>query len=95
MQAMKSGHDECRITAHKGEEKAAEQPQLQWCVLLQGWVGVQMDDILGGQAQMLWECKPDLRYKKVLAQDWKHTLTLRTGKTHWPIKDTRQTCQSD
>ena len=25
-QAMKSGHDECRITAHKGEEKAAEQP---------------------------------------------------------------------
>ena len=27
--AMKSGHDECRITAHKGEEKAAEQPQLQ------------------------------------------------------------------
>ena len=82
----------------KGKRKQLNnpsQPQLQWCVLLQGWVGVQMDDILGGQAQMLWECKPDLRYKKVLAQDWKHTLTLRTGKTHWPIKDTRQTCQSD
>ena len=57
MQAMKSGHDEIGITANKGEEKAAEQPQLQWCVLLQCWVGVQMDEVLGGQAQMLWECK--------------------------------------
>ena len=76
----------------KGKRKQLNnpsQPQLQWCVLLQGWVGVQMDDILGRQAQMLWVCKPDLRYKKVLAQDWKHTLTLRTRKTHWPIKDTR------
>ena len=88
---MKTGHDESSITAHKGEEKAVEQTQLQWCVLHKaGW-----DEVIGGQAQMQWECKPDLRYKKGLAQDWKHTLTLRMSKTHWPIKDTRQTCQSD
>ena len=57
---MKSGHDESRITAHKGEEKVAELPQLQWCVLLQCWVEVQMDEVLGGQAQMLWEYKPEI-----------------------------------
>ena len=66
---MKSGHDEIRITANKGEEKVAEQSQLQWCVLLQGWVGMQMDEVLGGQAQMLWECKPDLRFMRGVAQD--------------------------
>ena len=70
---MMSGH-ECRITAHKGEEKAADQPQLQLCVLLQCCVGVQVDEVLRRQAQMLWEHKPDLRYVKGLAQDWKHTL---------------------
>ena len=89
---MKSGHDECRITAQKGEGNAAEHPQLQWCVLLQCWVEVQMDEFLGGRVVMLWEYKPDQRYVNGLAQDWKHTLTF---KTHWPINDPRQTCQSE
>ena len=82
----------------KGKRKQLNnpsQPQLQWCVLLQGWVGVQIDDILGGQAQMLWECKPELRYVKGLEQDWKHTLTFWRAKTHWPIKDPKQTCLPD
>ena len=72
---MKSAHDESRITAHNREEKTAEQPQLQWCVLLQCWVGVQMDEVLGGQAQMLWECKTDLRYVKGLARNGSTVLT--------------------
>ena len=44
---------------------------------------------------MLLECKSDLRSGKGLTQDWKLYLTLRRGKTHWPIKAPRRTCQSD
>ena len=56
IQAMKSGHDECRITAHKGEEKAAEQPLTASVAMVCPPPGLGGS---AGQAQMLWECKPD------------------------------------
>ena len=48
-----------------------------------------------GQAQMLMSWKGLQRSGKAPAFYRKHTLTLRRGKTHWPIKVARQTCQSD
>ena len=44
---------------------------------------------------MLMSWKGLQRSGKGLAFDRKHTLTLKRGKTHWPIKVSRQTCQSD
>ena len=56
--ARKLRRGECEITAHKGEEQADEQPELQWWILLQGCMGREIDEAFGGQAQMLPECKP-------------------------------------
>ena len=58
-------------------------PELEWWILPPG------------QAQMLMSWKGLQRSGKAPAFDRKHTLTLRRGKTHWPIKVSRQTCQSD
>ena len=44
---------------------------------------------------MLLESKSDQRSGKGLTRDCKLYLTLRRGKTHWPIKAPRRTCQSD
>ena len=44
---------------------------------------------------MLMESKSDQRSGKGLTQDCKLYLTLRRGKTHWPIKAPRRTCKSD
>ena len=74
---------EVRIIAHRGEELAAEQPELEWWILPPG------------QAQMLMSWKGLRRSAKSPVFDRKHTLTLRRGKTHWPIKVSRETCLSD
>ena len=58
-------------------------PELEWWILPPG------------QAQMLMSWKGLQRSGKAPAFDRKHTSTLRRGKTHWPIKVSRQTCQSD
>jgi hypothetical protein len=34
--SYEGGHGECRITAHKGEEQAAKEPELKCCVLSHG-----------------------------------------------------------
>jgi hypothetical protein len=44
---------------------------------------------------MLLESKSDQRSGKGLTRDCKLYLTLRRGKTHWPIKAPRRTCKSD
>jgi hypothetical protein len=46
--APKLRHGECEITAHKGEEQADEQPELQWWILLKVGLGPQIEEALGG-----------------------------------------------
>lgn len=58
-------------------------------------MGRQINKALGGQPQIRLECRPLMRSVKGLAPDWKYTSILRRDKTHWPIKATRRTCQSD
>lgn len=93
-QASELGHSECRINANKEGEQVLN--SLSWyggsfssTEWEDRWIGCGRTGISALGVQIppwIW---------KNLTPGWQCTLTLMLDKTHWPIKASRWTCQSD